>query len=180
MKKIFNLVAIFAALAAAVSFASCAEDEGSAIDNATEQGKKYVQVKAGDKVYFGNTSVGEDGKGGVITITEAVNSETDKVVSFSIATKKDEQKKQEFTIGQSGSNPSYVLWDGTQFKTGMQADAVANPEQVVFCLSSKPSEVDAQLTNSVCILTSASINNKVKEAAASKGIKLVDTMFGVK
>ena len=171
MKKIFNLAVIFAALMTAVSFSSCA-DEDKAEEEANEQALAYVQVKQGDKIYFSNSSVGEDGKGGIIEITEAITSETDKIVTFKLATKKDAQKKEEFTIGQSGSNPSYVLWDGSAFKTGMQADAQANPAQVVFCLSSKPSEVDSKLSNSACVLTSATINAKVKASAAEKNIKL--------
>lgn len=179
MKKIFNLAVIFAALMTAVSFSSCSDEDG-ATEEAEQQGKDYVQVKEGDKVYFANSAVGE-GKGGVIEITEAVTSETDKVVSFKIATKKDEQKKESFTIGQSGSNPSYVLWDGTAFKTGKQADATANPDQVIFCLASYPSDISGSgFSKSACVLTSASINNEVKAAAAKKNITLVDTQFGIK
>lgn len=180
MKKIFNLAVTFAAMMTAFTFTSCDEKEEKAIDNAEEQALAYVQVKQGDKVYFSNSSVGEDGKGGVIEITEVVTSEDDKVVSFKLATRKDEQKKVEFKIGQSGDNPSYVLWDGTEFKTGFQKDATANPEQVVFCLASNPNEIDAALAKSACVLTSATINNKVKEAAKSKGVTLVETLFGVK
>ncbi len=180
MKKIFNLAVIFAALMTAVSFASCSDDEDDATTKAEEQGKAYVQVKDGDKVYFSNSSVGSDGKGGVIEITSVVTGESDKVVNFTLATKKDEQKKTEFTIGQSGTNPSYVLWDGSAFKTGKQTDAEENPDQVIFCLASKPSELDSSLSNSVCVLTSATINTKVKEAATKKNITLVETLFGVK
>ncbi len=180
MKKIFNLAVIFAALATAVSFSSCNDDEEDAIDNAEEQAKAYVQVNVGDKIYFSNSSVGADGKGGVIEITNVQTSESDKVVSFKLATKKDDQKKVEFTIGQSGSNPSYVLWDGTEFKTGMQADAEAAPAQVVFCLASNPNDLDASLSKSACVLTSATVNNPVKKAATKAGITLVETMFGVK
>lgn len=180
MKKIFNLAVTFAAMMTAFTFTSCDEKEEQAINNAEEQALAYVQVKQGDKVYFSNSSVGEDGKGGVIEITEVVTSETEKKVTFKVATRKDEQKKDEITIGQAADEASYVLWNGSKFEKGFQADAVANPGQVVFCLASKPNEINSALSNSACVLTSATINNKVKEAAKDKGITLVETLFGVK
>lgn len=180
MKKLFNLAVIFAALTAAFTFSSCNDDEDDAIDEAVSQNLDYVKVSVGDKIYFANTSVGEDGKGGVIEITNVVNSATDKKVGFKVATKKDEQKKQEFEIGQGANDPSYVLWIGGEFKTGMQPDAKANPGAVVFCLASDPTELSGSFLSTDCVLTSASINGAVKAAAAASNITLVNTKFGKK
>ncbi len=178
MKKIFNLAVSFAALMSAFTFASCTEDEEKAIDEAVKEGKAYVQVAGGEKVNFYNEAV--DGKGGVIEIGDVKASEDDKTVTFTIATKKDPQKKTPFTIGQSKELPSYFGWDGTTFKTYKQADATANPDQIILCVASKPSEIDATVTDAVCILTSATINKGVKDAAAAKGITLKETLFSIK
>lgn len=161
MKKIFNLAVIFAALTAAFTFASCS-DEDDAADNATEQGKPSIDVQEGKQYSFTNSVIGKSGYFKVLS-TEGVSGS--KVVTFEITTKKDDQKGQEFTLGDDASHTSYLRWDGNKFENVYQKDAETYADQIIFCLSSD---------SNYYTITSATVNNRVKGAGAT------ETLFGVK
>lgn len=162
MKKIFNLVAIFAALAAAVSFASCA-DENEAETQANDQGLEQISVLQGRQYGFSNSEIGKSGFFKVISTEGTAGS---KVVEIEITTKKDDAKGATFVLGDDADHTSYLLWNGTEFKNAKQAEAVENAGQIVFCLSSAENNY---------VITSGTVNNKVN--ATGKATK---TLFSEK
>lgn len=161
MKKIFNLAVIFAALTAAFTFASCS-DEDDAENNSQEQQLESINVKEGEQYSFTNDEIGKSGYFKVVSTEGTAGS---KVVTIKITTKKDEAKGEEYTLGDDANHTSYLMWDGTTFSNVYQKDAEANANKIVFCLAS-----DSNLYT----ITSATVNNKVKNAGATK------TVFGIK
>lgn len=161
MKKIFNLAVIFAALTAAVSFASCSDEDG-AEESANEQQLPQINVEVGKSYSFSNTA---NAKSGFFKVVSATGVAGSKVVEIEITTKKDDQKGTTFTLGDDTNHTSYLMWDGTAFSNVFQKDAEANAAKIIFCLSSE--------SNSYTI-TSATVNNKVKNAGAT------ETLFGEK
>lgn len=161
MKKIFNLAVIFAALTAAFTFASCS-DEDDAEENAMEQGKESISVVEGEQYSFSNQEIGKSGYFKVVSTSGAAGS---KIVEIKITTKKDDQKGDTFTLGDDKDHTSYLRWDGSEFKNVFQSEAEQYAGQIVFCLSSEANDY---------LITSATVNNKVKSAGATK------TLFGNK
>lgn len=161
MKKLFNLAVIFAALTAAFTFASCS-DEDDAENNAQEQKLESINVKEGEQYSFTNDVVG---KSGYFKVVSAEGTKGSKVVTIKITTKKDDAKGEEYILGDDKDHTSYLMWDGSSFQNVYQKDAEANAGKIIFCLAS-----DTDLYT----ITSATVNNKVKDAGATK------TLFGIK
>ena len=161
MKKLFNLAVIFAALTAAFTFASCS-DEDDAENNAQEQKLESINVKEGEQYSFTNDVVG---KSGYFKVVSAEGTKGSKVVTIKITTKKDDAKGEEYILGDDKDHTSYLMWDGSSFQNVYQKDAEANAGKIIFCLAS-----DTDLYT----ITSATVNNKVKDAGAPK------TLFGIK
>lgn len=161
MKKIFNLAVIFAALTAAFAFASCA-DEDSAADDANEQQLPQINVVEGKTYSFSNEA---NNKSGYFKVLNTAGTAGSKVVEIEITTKKDDQKGEKFVLGDDASHTSYLKWDGVEFSNVFQKDAEAAAAQIIFCLSSESSQYT---------ITSATVNNKVKNAGAT------ETLFGEK
>ncbi len=161
MKKIFNLVAIFAALAAAFTFASCA-DESKAEEDTMEQQLPQIIVEANKSYSFNNQTIGKSGYFKVISATGTAGS---KVVEIEITTKKDDAKGTVYTLGDDKDHTSYLMWDGTTFSNVFQKDAVANADKIVFCLASDSDQY---------VITSATVNKGVNAAGAT------ETLFGIK
>lgn len=160
MKKIFNLAVIFAALMTAVSFSSCA-DEDKAADDAEEQALPQITVKEGGKYSFSNSTIG---KSGYFKVTSVAGAAGSKVVKFEITTKKDDAKGTEYELGDDADHTSYLMYKDGTFSNVFQKDAEANAKYIVFCMSSEASSY---------VLTSATVNNKVKGAGAT------ETLFAV-
>ncbi len=161
MKKIFNLAVIFAALTAAFTFASCS-DEDDAENNSQEQQLESINVKEGEQYSFNNSAVG---KSGYFKVLSTSGTAGNKVVEIEITTKKDDAKGETYTLGDDANHTSYLMWDGNAFQNVYQKDAEANAGRILFCLAS-----DSDLYQ----ITSATVNNKVKNAGATK------TLFGIK
>lgn len=161
MKKLFNLAVIFAALTAAFTFASCS-DEDDAEDNANEQALPSINVQKGKQYSFSNSKIG---KSGYFKVIDATGTAGSKVVKIEITTKKDDAKGETYELGDDSEHTSYLMWNGSTFENVFQKDAEANAGKIVFCLSSE---------SSLYTITSATVNNKVKNAGAT------ETLFGEK
>lgn len=161
MKKIFNLAVIFAALTAAVSFASCSDEDG-AEENAMEQQLESIVVEQGKSYSFTNEA---NAKSGFFKVVSATGVAGSKVVEIKITTKKDDQNGETFTLGDDANHTSYLMWDGTAFSNVFQKDAVANASKIIFCLTSDSDSYT---------ITSATVNKGVNAAGATK------TLFGIK
>lgn len=155
MKKIFNLAVILSTLFAGVAFTSCDDSEEDAQEEVDAQQLTQINVEAGKKYSF-SCAV----KSGTIEVlncgTEEGGSADDKEVTFKLELKGDAQNGESFTLGDV-KGASYFGYDGTTFKTYKQADAVANPEQILFALNN-----DAKAFT----IESANVNKAV--AATSK------------
>lgn len=167
MKKIFNLAVILATLMSGAAFTSCDDDEEE-IQKDLNNEKKYVKsdsiavVKDGEYAAY-NQSI--DGGTLLFKVTDVNGAAGSKVVSFKVELKGDDANGKTFTLGDDKSHFSYFGRINGELKACPQDSAVKYAKDIIFALSSKNSEY---------MITSATVNNPVREAGATL------TTFGTK
>ena len=160
MKKIFNLAVILATLMGAATFTSCDDDEDDIQDDLKNE-KKYeksesLSVVKGGEYAANNQSI--DGGTLKFKVTNVSGAAGQKVVEFTVELKGDDANGKTFTIGDDSEHASYFGRIDGKLQACKQADAVANAKNIIFALSSQASDY---------LITSATVNNGVKEAGAT-------------
>lgn len=166
MKKIFNLVAMFAAMTAAVSFSSCddtAEKVIDAFENEDVVAVTELQVEAG-KAY---QAYQEGNAAFTFNVTSVAGNYKDKnqVVIFQIENA-DGKKDVEFTLSDAGSSYLMANGDGTYTAVGKDV-ADKNAEKIVMVLACANSSANYTIT-------SGTVNTTLKANGAK------ETKFAVK
>lgn len=169
MKKIFNLAFVVASFMGAAVFTSCdKEDKEDNIIDEFEEGDSDVLIESeslsvvpNQKYAAYNPSI----KGGTLnfTVLTTTGEAGSKVVTFKVELKGDEADGEIFELGDDADHTSYFGRIDGKLQACNQATAVKNAANVIFALSS---------TASNYLITSATVNNPVKEAGAK------ETRFG--
>ncbi|MBP5705504.1 MAG: hypothetical protein J6X12_12560 [Paludibacteraceae bacterium] len=160
MKKIFNLAVILATLMGAATFTSCDDDEDG-IQKDLNNERKYeksneLSVVEGGEYAAYNQSI--DGGTLKFKVTKVSGAAGSKVVEFTVELKGDEANGKTFTIGDDADHASYFGRIDGKLQACKQAVAKENAANIIFALSSQASDY---------LITSATVNNGVKEAGAT-------------
>lgn len=124
-------------------------------ENSTIVESEYLNVVEGGKYVVYNPSI--DGGELKFEVLRVSGSAGDKVVEFKVYLDGDDADGKTFVLGDDADHCSYFGRVNGQLGTLRQAVAVANAKDVIFALSSSADSY---------MITSATVNNRVKEAGA--------------